>query len=187
MQEKATPLREAVGIFFGAEPLRATVEDLLASGFDRSELGLLAGEFAIKDKLGDIYAELNESADDPRAPGTRLILNEAGTNTAHALFGGLSLAGIAAGGGAVVASAAVLGGALAPAVAGVAVVASIGVVFSRVLHQSDAEHLEDEIERGNLLLLVRTRDAAHEKSAVDILKKHSGYDVHICTMPATNA
>lgn len=187
MHENETPIREAVGIFFGAEALRAAAEDLLASGFGRSELGLLAGEFAVKDKLGDIYAELGESADDPSAPCNGFILNEAGTNTAHAVFGGLSLAGIAAGGGAVVATAAVLGGALAPAVVGVAAVASIGAIFSRTLHQSDAEHLEEEIEKGNLLLLVRTRDAAHEKSAVDILKKHSGYDVHICTVPATKA
>jgi len=187
MREKATPLQEAVGIFFGSEPLRAAVEDLLASGFDRSQIGLLAGEFTVKDKLGDIYAELNESADDPSAPRTKFILKEAGTDTVHSLFGGLFLAGIAAGGGAVVASAAVLGGALAPAVAGVAAVASIGAVFSRILHQSDAEHLEEEIEKGNLLLLVRALDAAQEKSAVDILRKHSGYDVHICTVPATKA
>ena len=187
MNEEATPIREAVGIFFGAEPLRAAAEDLLASGFDRSQIGLLAGEFAVKDKLGDIYAELNENADDPNAPATGFILKEEGAKTVHAMFGGLSLAGIAAGGGAVVASAAVLGGARAPAVASVAAVASIGAVISRTLHQSDAEHLEEEIEKGNLLLLVRTRDAAHEKSAVDILKKHSGYDVHICTVPAAKA
>jgi hypothetical protein len=185
MRENATPLREAVGIFFGAEPLRAAIEDLLASGFDRSELGLLAGEFTVKQKLGDIYAELNENADDPSAPGIRFILKDAGTDTVHSIFGGLSLAGITAAGGAVVASAAVLGGALAPAVAGVAAVVGIGAVFSRILHQSDAEHLEEEIEKGNILLLVRTRDAAQEKKAGDILKKHSAYDVHICTIPAT--
>ena len=40
-------VREAVGIFFNTEPLREVIDDLQASGFNRAELGLLAGEFTV--------------------------------------------------------------------------------------------------------------------------------------------
>lgn len=49
------PIREAVGIFFDTKNLREAIDELVSSGFDRAELGLLAGEYTVKQSLGDLY------------------------------------------------------------------------------------------------------------------------------------
>ena len=46
-----------------------------------------------------------------------------------------------------------------------------------------ADLIQEQIDHGGLLLWVRTRDEDHEKRAVDILKKHSGKDVHLHDIP----
>jgi hypothetical protein len=48
-----------------------------------------------------------------------------------------------------------------------------------------AHHLQEQLEHGGMLLWVRTWDAADEQRAVEILKKHSGRDVHIHDIAAT--
>ena len=43
--------------------------------------------------------------------------------------------------------------------------------------------LQEQLDRGGLLLWVRTWDKDREKRAVDILNKHSGHDVHVHGVP----
>jgi hypothetical protein len=40
------------------------------------------------------------------------------------------------------------------------------------------------MDRGGLLLWVRTWDVEDERRAVEILRKHSGSDVHVHALPA---
>jgi hypothetical protein len=44
-----------------------------------------------------------------------------------------------------------------------------------------AEYLEEQLKHGGRLLWIRTWDAAREKEATEILKRHSGRDVHADT------
>ena len=44
--------------------------------------------------------------------------------------------------------------------------------------------LQEQLDRGGLLLWVHTRDAAHEERATEILRRHSGRDVHVHDLPA---
>lgn len=96
--------------------------------------------------------------------------------------GGLFFAGTAAAGG-VVASAAVLGGVLLPAVVGVATVGAVGALIGKIIHQSDAEYLEQQVGKGHILLFVRAPSSAREEVAMDILKRHSGQDVRVHEVP----
>jgi len=76
-------------------------------------------------------------------------------------------------------------GVVAAAVTGTALAgALIGTVLTRWLGKHHAEHLQEQLDRGGLLLWVRTPDAAAEQRALEILTRHSAHDVHIHDLPA---
>ena len=170
-------VREAVGVFAEADKVHEAIDDLLASGFRHEELGLLAGEYTVRQSLGDFYTQTNQFADSVDAPTTAFVAKEkAGV---HALLGSLFFAGSTAGAGAAVASAAILGGGLVAAVAGAVAIGAVGAVLARVIHESDAEELEEQVEEGHLLLFVRVRDAAAEKRGIEVLQQHTSIEVKV--------
>lgn len=172
-------IREAVGVFFSADHLEAAIDDLLSSGFTHKDLGLLAGEHTVRQALGHLYTEANQSAGDPEAPRIAFVRKGSMGDALHAWLGSLFFAGVTTAAGAAVVSAAVLGGALLAATAGAAAIGGIGAALALVIHQGDAEYLEQQVDEGHLLLFVRTHDAAEEKLAVEILSRHSAYDPRI--------
>ncbi|MGD2166568.1 MAG: hypothetical protein PVF63_00590 [Gammaproteobacteria bacterium] len=178
-------VREAVGAFVGADKVREALEDLESSGFHPEEFGLLAGEYTVREALGDFYEQVNQFSDSADAPTTAFVAKESIGDTVHAYLGALMYAGSAGVAGAAVASAAILGGGLLAAVTGAAAIGAVGAVLALIIHESDAEELEQQIEEGHLLLFVRTRDAEHEKLAVEILQRHTPIEVKVVT--ASNA
>ena len=179
----AKPIREAVGIFFTAQHLRDALKELLAAGFKPEELGLLASEVVVERSLGDLYARTNEHEDSPRAPAIAFIGKESVGEPASALGGGLFFVGTSGAMGAVVASAAVLGGALLAAVGGVVAVGLVGALVAKVIHQTDAEFLQQHVDEGHILLFVRMADATREQQVLDILTRQSGTDVKMYEVP----
>jgi len=179
-------IREAVGIFIDSKHLHEAVDALESSGFDRADLGLLAGEFTVKQKLGEFYTEINESADRPDGPRTAFVADKSMGDTVHALIGSLFIVGTTVASGAIVASAAVLGGGLLAAITGAVALAGItGGAMSLIIHESDAEFLEEQVDEGHLLLFVRTENAEREAQALEILSKHGVLDAKIYEAPAT--
>jgi hypothetical protein len=59
----------------------------------------------------------------------------------------------------------------------------IGSILARWLGDHHARHLQEQMERGGLLLWVRTRDASREEGAVGILTKYSAEKVHVHELP----
>jgi hypothetical protein len=55
----------------------------------------------------------------------------------------------------------------------------IGAILAKCVEVRQAHRLQEEVERGGLLLWVRTRDAEDEKRVVKILKMHSADDIHL--------
>jgi len=180
---KSETVREAVGVFFDARHMREAIKDLLSSGFDRTELGLLTDENTVKQSLGDLYTQINQFSDDPDAPRTAFVEKESSADLMHGSLGALSFAAVTVAGGAIVATAGVLAGGVMAAVAGAAAVGAISAVLGALIGENDAEHLEEQINEGHMLLFVRTHSAAEEKHAVDVLSRHSGYDVRVYTVP----
>ncbi|MEX2468213.1 MAG: hypothetical protein WD396_00520 [Pseudohongiellaceae bacterium] len=171
--------REAVGIFFDSKKLEEAIRDLQQAGFEHKEIGLLAGEHTVKDKLGHVYAEYHHDTDDDEGPKTAFVHKEAVGDTVHALLGTLYFVGAAVAGGAVVASAGILGGAVAAAVATTAVFGGVGALLGSIIHESDAEFLEEQVDEGHLLLFVRTNGAEKERLALDVLNRRSAFDAKI--------
>jgi hypothetical protein len=183
---KTSGIREAVGVFMDADDLKRAGEALLAAGFDRVALGLLARKEAVESSLGDLYAKANARAGHADAPHMALVRRVAVGSTLHAWLGGLSVAGTTALGAVVVASSAVLGGALVAAAAGAATVGAIGVLMRAIVHESDAEHLQKQVDNGRLLLFARTHTSAEEQRATGILLKNNALEAKVYDVPVPN-
>lgn len=180
---KTSGIREAVGVFMGADDLKRAGQELLGAGFDRTALGLLARQETVEASLGDLYTRANAYADHADAPHTELVRQEAVGSTLQAWLGGLSVAGTTALGAVVVASSAVLGGALIAAAAGAATVGAIGVLTRLIADKSDAEHLQQQVDKGRLLLFARTHTPEQEQQATQVLLAHNALEAKVYDVP----
>jgi hypothetical protein len=55
----------------------------------------------------------------------------------------------------------------------------VGTWLAKLLGDQRARRLQEQLDHGGLLLWVRTWDADEESRAVQILKRHSGREVHV--------
>ena len=180
-------IREAVGIFSETKDLQRAIDELLAAGFASTEFGLLAGEFTVKQQLGDVYISANEFSGTVSAPNIAFVHKDSVGDTIHALLGNLYLMGGTTMAGGVVITAGVLGGAMLPAAAGIIAVGAIGAVIGMIIQQSDAEYLEEHVNAGHLVFFVRLKDAEQEATARRILAQHCNFDIDdikVLTVPA---
>lgn len=172
-------IREAVGVFKTEADLQGAIDELMISGFDRAEISLLASEHVVEEKLGHRYSKVTETEDDPAIPRCCYVSPESVSAGEGGLVGGLMYVGAVAAAGAILVS----GGTLAAALAGMALAgggaALVGGRLAKLVGDRHAEHLQEQLERGGLLLWVRTWNPEDERRAVEILKRHSGVDVHV--------
>jgi hypothetical protein len=176
-------VREAVGIFSRPKDLQFAIDELLSSGFDRAELSLLASESAVEEKLGHRYEKVSDLEDDPKVPRVAYVSTEAIGEAQGGLIGGLMFVGALTAAGGVVAS----GGTLAAAIIGTVLAGGagglIGSILAKWVGDQHGEYLHEQVDRGGLLLWVRTPDTKDETRAVEILRRHSGSDVHVHSLP----
>jgi hypothetical protein len=179
LAKEAESVREAVAVFDTAHTLQNAIDELLSSGFHRAELSLLAREADVVSKLGHKYRKASEIADDPSVPRAAYVSTEAIGDSQGAVIGtliyvgaGLLMGPVAASGGtlAAIAAAAALGG----GAGGLA-----GTWLAQLLGDQRAQHIQQQLDHGGLLLWVRTWNAERENVAVEILKRHGGRDVHV--------
>jgi hypothetical protein len=180
-------IREAVGIFHKVEDLQVAIEELLSSGFDRVELSLLASDHAVAAKLGKLTFREAELEDNPTVPrgvyvsAAAMGAAEGGLVGALAYVGGVATAGLVALAGGPI-SAIVLGAVLAGGAGGL-----LGTALAEFVGHRRAAYFQEQLDRGGLLLWVRTWDVHREQKAVEILTRHSASDVHIHEFPNPNA
>jgi len=172
-------IHEVSGAFFELDDLQEAVNELVSSGFKREAISMLASEQTVRQDLGSYYTQINQFTGKPEAPVTAFVAKESMGDTMHALFGSLYFLGATVAAGAVVASVGAIAGAITVAVATTAVIGGIGAVLGTIIHESDAEHIEQQIDEGHLVLFVRTTDIKQEKLATDILSKHAGSEVKV--------
>jgi hypothetical protein len=170
-------VREAVAVFDAAADLQAAIDELLSSGFNRAELSLLASAEAIDAKIGRVSrAELEDNAQVPRGvyvSPDAIGIAEGSLVSGLVYLGGVATAGIVALAGGPL-TAVIIGAALAGGAGGL-----VGAGFAELLGHHRAAYFDEQLERGGLLLWVRTEDRERELRAVEILSRHSGKDVHV--------
>jgi hypothetical protein len=170
---------EAVAVFHEVPSFQAAIDDLLSAGFDGADLNILAHEDAIAAKLGRSYTSTKEFMDDPDAPRIGYVPDETIGDAEGAVIGAGIYVPAIVGSLAVVAT----GGTLLAAIAAAAVAGGagglVGATLARFIGNEHAKHLAQHLQRGGLLLWVRTRDRAHADLALDVLRRHSADDVHL--------
>lgn len=183
--ETGTPTTrtEAVAVFDDAENLQNAIDELLNHGFDQAEISLLASGKSVEKKLGHLYRRVEELEDTEDAPRTEYVSTAARGDAQGGLIGGLMYVGALAAAGAVVASGGSLGLVLAGAAAAGGAGGAVGAVLAKLIGDKHAEAVQEQLDRGGLLLWVRTREPELEIRAKAILRKHSGQDVHLHELP----
>ncbi len=183
-QQPGAEVREAVGVFDDAEGLQAAIDELLESGFDRAYISLLASEATVERELGHRYDRVADAEDDSTIPRTAYVSPETLGDAEGGAIGVLMYIGATAAAGAVVASGGTLAAILSAAALAGGAGGLVGSLLARWLDRRHASYLQEQLDRGGLLLWVRTVDEAHERRAVEILARHSGRDVHVHGLPA---
>jgi hypothetical protein len=172
-------------VFHDRDSFEDAVDDLLSAGFDRSELSLLASEQAVEQKLGHAYEKVQDLEDDAGVPRAAFVGNHSLAEARTGIIGGLAYIGAMVATGAVVAS----GGSVAAVIAAAAIAGGGGGLLggwaARFLGRDRAKHLQHQLDHGGLLLWVRVRDEAHERRALEILKRCGAEDVHVHELPAS--
>lgn len=165
------PKRRVAGTFFSGNKLDSAIKALLDNGFEKDQIDMLCTEETVRDKLKQDYVCIGAIADDEDA--TRFVEKEGTASTVSATIGGLSLAGGAIGGGAIIASAGLLGGPVAVATAASTVAGGLGALAGAFISKSDVDILQDELNAGHILLLVQTEEGRQKDTAERILTEVS--------------
>jgi hypothetical protein len=177
--EQNLPIREVVGIFHTSADLQAAIDELLNAGFDRAELSFLASADTVEEKLGHAYRKVSDIADDPDTPRTTYVSTEEIGDAQGGLIGGLFYIGALVAAGAVVVSDGSLAAAFAAAAVSGGAGGYIGSLLGGVLGHHHANHLQEQIDKGGLLLWVHARDPGREARSIAILRTYCGDDVHV--------
>jgi len=173
---------EAVAVFQDAQSFQAAIDELLTKGFDHAELSVLANERSIRDKLGDNYTSTTDLEDNPDVPKVDYVPDESVGDAQGGVIAVAAYFPAVIGSLAVAASGGTLLGAIAVAAVAGGAGATVGGVLAKLIGSAHARHIDEHLRRGGLLLWVRTHDAELEQKAVEILRRHSGNDVHLHTM-----
>jgi hypothetical protein len=175
--------REAVGLFHDEKALQGAADELLVSGFNHADLSLLAGHRSVETRLGGMYERVADLEDKPDVAFQAFVDSDSRTEGKGVLVGGLFYIGAVAAAGAIVAS----GGTVAALILGVAAGGGagglVGAALAGFLEKHHARALQEHLDKGGLLLWVHTPDDAHEKRALEILRRSGAEDAHVHALP----
>ena len=170
---------EAVGVFDTFEDLQQAFYDLRMVGIHHADISLLADEKVLKQKLGKAYWRAPDLEDDPRAPRATFVSEEAIGELEGAIAGGFFFVGSYIAMAAMLTPASTLAASIAAIAIGGSPAAVIGTLLARRVGKHHKDYYANQIEHGGILLWVRVRDKERENLAVNIMKGHSGRDVHV--------
>ena len=173
-------IREAVAVFDDAEKLESAVSELQSNGIDRSELSFLAPS-----RAGCMPGDPRQAADDAGAP-REPVISDTDLRQGRVLGTGLAatIAAFVAAGFTVATGG--VGTAIAAAAVAAGGVGAASTLFGRKLADDQTAFLDAQLARGGVLLWVRTRDAAAEATALEVLRRYSVH-VHLHDLPAEAA
>lgn len=176
-------VREAVAIFQSEEAYQRAVDDLAMAGFAPHDLSLMAKDESVRARLDRPRDSSQEAAGDPAAPRQAIVSPEELGDAQGVAIGVPAYIGAIVATGAVVASGGtILAAALAAAAAG-AGGAGVGGVLANWLGQQRQSVLQENLDKGGLLLWVNIRDAGREQLAREILARHSDQPVEVHEIP----
>jgi hypothetical protein len=162
--------REAMGVFQDEPSLEAAVDDLLMSGFDRSEISVLVG----RRRVGP---EAPSTA--PEAASTTYVGNDARTQAKAAIVAGFGYFGAMAAVYLVISSGGTVTAAAVVAIIAGTVGGSTGGAVSLLLDRRHAECVHQQLVCGGLRLWVHTADRDSETRACQILTCQAARNIRV--------
>lgn len=173
----AEVVRECVGLFLSAEDLQEAVRELESTAFPRQDISVMGTRAELMEVFGTKTIDPHMAMDNPDTPRAAPARPEEKTIGASAMVGVPAYVGAM--------SAALSAGAVAfPAIVGAAVIGglsggALGGILTKLFGDRDMRHYEEQIDRGGLLLWVRTPDRGREEVAVGIMRKWHALEVHV--------
>ena len=183
VSDTASLVREAVGVFHDEPSLQNAVDELLVAGFDRSSLSLLASEHAVEEKLGHRYDKVAELEDDTSVPRIAYVGKDSRIEGESAAISGLAYIGAVGAAGAILAAGGTIAAAIFLAATAGGIGGLIGAILAKYMDEHHAKYLQEQLDRGGLLLWVSVHGAEQERRACEILRRCSGDDVHLHDLP----
>ncbi|MCI2398840.1 hypothetical protein [Aliiroseovarius subalbicans] len=170
---------EAVGVFDSVKSMQGAMYDLMMAGFSRYDISVLGSEEAMIEKLGSAFLRPEELEDNPDAPRAAFVSEEAMGELEGGIIGGLFFLGSYAALLSLLTPASTVAASVAAVAIGGSPSAALGIILARRVDKHHKDYYENQLKNGGILIWVRTIDKDKEALAVDIMKQHSGRDVHV--------
>ncbi len=177
-------VREVVGVFDGVDSLRDAMSELQQNGFMRQELGFLADEKTVQEKMGRFYKRVEDLKHDPRTPRAMFMPDEPVGEAEAAFIGVPFYLAAATASAVVVATGGTLLAAITAAVAAGAGAGTLGSVLSNFISKHHADYIQTQIENGGMIIWVNAATPEREEAARRILAKYHGHDIQAHDIPA---
>ncbi|RTL86424.1 MAG: hypothetical protein EKK29_09385 [Hyphomicrobiales bacterium] len=185
--EQRGEVREVVGVFDNLDKLQSAIDDLLTDGFDQTTISVLAPQTVVREAVGDESLSTEQLRGDLKAPHGAYIDPEARNEAKAGIIGALFYIGAISGAGMALAAGGTLGAAVAAALALGGGGGLIGATLAQLIGSAEATWVKAQMSHGGLLLWARVWDEAKERTAVGIMEKNGGRDVHAQTARAAAA
>lgn len=170
-------LKEVVGVFMSKDDLQRAIRELEGTSFPRQDISVMGSRDDLEKVFGARAVSPEFAIDNPDTPRKAPSRPEEQTIGVAGMIGGTAYVGamaLALAAGAVtfpaIISAAVLGG-----IGG----GTMGAILTKILGDRYNRHIAEQVEKGGLLLWVRTPDSEKEDLARRVMITNNAYDVHL--------
>lgn len=169
--------KEVVGIFMSKDDLQNTIRELEGTAFPRQDISVMGTRSELEKVFGVKVVAPEFAIDNPDTPRQAPSRPEEQTIGMAGMIGGTAYVGA-------MAMALAAGAVTFPAIVSAAVIGGIGggtlgAILTKLLGDRYNRHLEQQIEKGGLLLWARTPDAEKEDMARRIMITNNAHDVHV--------
>ncbi len=176
-------IREIVGVFREAGALRKAADELMITGFDRSELSMLGSHKSIEEKLGDATQNSAALEDNPRVPMQAYFGPDSLTEAKAAIVGVPAFVGACAAAAPAIAHHASLTEIAIWTAIGLVAGLILGAISMKRISAKTSGYLREQVEHGGILLWVRAVTPEKEAKALAIMKRCGAKDVHVHNRP----
>lgn len=178
-----TTIHEIVGVFHDAGGLRKAADDLMAAGFDRSELSMLGSRKAVEEKLGSAAQSAAGLEDNPGVPMQGYIGPDAMIEAKSAMIGVPAFIGVCAAAAPAIAHGASTTEVIVWAIIGGVAGLVLGAIGAKMAGNKSSAYLQNQVKNGGILLWVRTATPDKQAKASEIMKGAGAGDVHVHDRP----
>lgn len=174
--------REVVSSFHNADRFETAVQALEDSGIRREAINMMASHDAVKKKLLAHFKPVDQISNDDELPQA-IFSDRHDIKSDKRMAVGLPVyIGGAGAGLAVVATGGTIAFAVLIAAAGAAVGVGIGGLIAQAVGKHHANHLEEQLKMGALLVMVDVSGKAEEDRVIALLRSGGGENTHAHTL-----